>query len=301
MAKFDAYSRFDIKKDVNFYWYVENYFEENLDRNENIKVDDVNYKDWLTINGFYGEGSDYFDYYFYFAGSRITGSALNNTVSGTVNFLAENWMTEAGVLNYWYSLSGMSLSAKTILDAARSRSTTDDLALFSTSLKGNDTIELSNFDDRMNGFAGNDTMTGNNGHDTLYGDSGRDVLIGGGSKDSLYGGADSDTFRFVAISDMTMSASTTDTIHDFRLGFDKIDLSAIDASDVFGGNNRFTFDGRTAHGASQDGDIYFLQVDKADTSNDYTIVFIDNDSDTASEASIKVMGLHNFTASDFVL
>ena len=43
------------------------------------------------------------------------------------------------------------------------------------------------------------------------------------------------------------------------------------------------------------------QFNNAGTSNDYTMVYIDTDNDSGTEMSIKLMGLHNLTASDFIL
>lgn len=37
------------------------------------------------------------------------------------------------------------------------------------------------------------------------------------------------------------------------------------------------------------------------TSNDYTVVYVDNDRDIGSEMAIKLVGLHDLTASDFIL
>ncbi|MDZ7905316.1 MAG: hypothetical protein U5N55_05770 [Cypionkella sp.] len=47
--------------------------------------------------------------------------------------------------------------------------------------------------------------------------------------------------------------------------------------------------------------MYYKQVNNSGTSNDYTLIYIDNDADKSSEAVIKVMGLHSFTSSDFIL
>ena len=291
MARFDAYdSGFDIKNDVNFYWYVRTYSDETLARNENTKVHGVTYKDWLTINGFYGDDSDYFDYYFYFAGSRITGSALENTVSGTVNFFAENWMSDTGELFYWYSLGGVSLSARSILDAARTQSTTDDLALFKTSLQGNDTIIMSNFNDRMNGFSGNDTMQGNNGSDALYGDAGADKITGGTGRDHLYGGTGADDFVFND-GEMGNSASTRDVIYDFSTRSDDLDLRLIDANSRRAGDQNFDFGGTRA-GANY---VWFAR------SGNNVIVFGDTNGDARADFARELRGVSSLTAGDFLL
>src|SRR4029079_11757089 len=71
---------------------------------------------------------------------------------------------------------------------------------------------------------------GDNDSDTLYGGSGNDLLIGGGGGDHLWGGSGNDTFKFIATDDSSLNGpSAPDTIHDFHHGFDKIDVTAIDA------------------------------------------------------------------------
>lgn len=87
---------------------------------------------------------------------------------------------------------------------------------------------------------------------------------------------------------------------DFERG-DKIDLSAIDASTILEGNNAFIFKGTTGFGSSPQGEVYYKKFDNPGTANDYTMVFIDTDNDRGTEMSIKLMGLHNLTASDFIL
>jgi hypothetical protein len=75
---------------------------------------------------------------------------------------------------------------------------------------------------------------------------------------------------------------------------------------LLGGNNAFVFktgqkDGANKHGTSKAGSVTFDKVDNAGTSNDYTVVYVDNDSDSGSEMAIKLVGLHDLTASDFIL
>ena len=126
-------------------------------------------------------------------------------------------------------------------------------------------------------------------------------LQGDAGKDTLFGGADADTFVFRKTSDSSVLASSADIIRDFTRGQDKIDLHYIDASTKLSGNNAFTFDGTKSFGTSEQGDIYYKKFNNAGTSNDYTMVYIDTDSDRGKEMSIKLMGLHNLTADDFIL
>jgi len=43
------------------------------------------------------------------------------------------------------------------------------------------------------------------------------------------------------------------------------------------------------------------KYDNAGSRNDYTMVFLDTDADTTAEGAIRRTGLHNLTATDFLL
>lgn len=60
-------------------------------------------------------------------------------------------------------------------------------------------------------------------------------------------------------------------------------------------------DDANKHGISKAGSVTFDKVDNAGRSNDYTVVYIDNDRDRGSEMAIKLVGLHDLTVSDFIL
>lgn len=72
----------------------------------------------------------------------------------------------------------------------------------------------------ITGNNNNNSLSGGDGADTLSGGSGADTLNGGAGDDTLTGGADADTF--------VMSAGfDNDTISDFVVGTDKIDVTAV--------------------------------------------------------------------------
>ena len=166
---------------------------------------------------------------------------------------------------------------------------------------GNDVLSGKNGNDKLYGGNNNDKLYGGSGNDLLKGDSGNDLLQGDAGKDTMFVGAGADTFVFRSTTHSSASASGADIIRDFTRGVDKIDLHFIDASTKLSGNNAFTFDGTTSFGTSNQGDIYYKQFNNAGTSNDYTMVYIDTDNDSGTEMSIKLMGLHNLTADDFIL
>jgi len=166
---------------------------------------------------------------------------------------------------------------------------------------GFEALTGSAFGDWLAGDGGGNWIGGLAGNDTITGGEGSDTLAGGGGRDRLTGGLNGDHFIFGAVRDVSTRTNATDTITDFRRGQDKIDLSAIDASTRLDGNNSFTFDKTRAFGTSPEGDIYYKKFNLAGTRNDFTLVYIDTDADRAAEGVIKVMGLHNFTAADFIL
>ncbi len=74
----------------------------------------------------------------------------------------------------------------------------------------------------INGLGGNDVITGSWGDDMILGGPGNDTLDGGGGDDLLVGGSGSDTFVLNGPDD------GVDTIVDFTVGEDVIDLSGVD-------------------------------------------------------------------------
>ena len=110
----------------------------------------------------------------------------------------------------------------------------------------NDTINGSDFNDSIEGGAGNDVVHGGSGHDRILGGDGNDTLGGGSGADTVYGGAgndlisgeDGDDVLIEGSGSDTLSGGTgadlfvmerdgaVDTITDFQLGIDRIDLSA---------------------------------------------------------------------------
>ena len=73
----------------------------------------------------------------------------------------------------------------------------------------------------LTGGSGADTLHGGAGNDTLTGNGGADLLVGGLGNDILTGGDNADQFVFNA----TPSTSNLDTITDFEVGMDKVQLS----------------------------------------------------------------------------
>lgn len=90
---------------------------------------------------------------------------------------------------------------------------------------GNDTLSGGAGRDSLVGGVGHDVLNGGVGFDTLRGGAGDDVLTGGAGNDLLTGGAGDDVFVFAA-------DAKRDTITDFTIGEDMIDLTALDLDGI---------------------------------------------------------------------
>lgn len=85
---------------------------------------------------------------------------------------------------------------------------------------GNDKLFAGSGDDKLYGGTGNDVLVGETGKDYLNGGDGSDILNGGADADTLVGGAGNDVFVFDS-----QSIGSRDTIADFNLALDSIDIS----------------------------------------------------------------------------
>jgi serralysin len=85
---------------------------------------------------------------------------------------------------------------------------------------GADTLHGDSGNDKLFGEDGKDIAYGGDGNDLIKGGAGDDTLIGGGGNDKLVGGSGADIFAFGA-------NSGADTVHDFSLGSDVIDLTSL--------------------------------------------------------------------------
>jgi serralysin len=162
--------------------------------------------------------------------------------------------------------------------------------------------------DKIFGTNASNTLHGGHGNDLLDGRAGSDMLRGGDGADTLIGGAGSDSFELMAMdsardtvrylsfkdSGAQFAAGTYDYINGFVTGEDKIDLSALDADLARSGNQTFLFRS-TGDFRSKGGEVLI------ETIGSDSLVLIDNDGDLAPEMVIRVVGVTNLTASDFIL
>jgi phospholipase/lecithinase/hemolysin len=95
---------------------------------------------------------------------------------------------------------------------------------------GNDILVGYSGDDALRGLAGADRLAGSPGNDRLLGGAQNDILLGGGNRDTLIGEAGQDQLRGGLGADQfvyTDASHGRDTILDFQIGKDRIDLKAI--------------------------------------------------------------------------
>lgn len=131
-------------------------------------------------------------------------------------------------------------------------------------------------DNVLNGGAGDDTlyggpgggddlMLGGEGDDTIFGGQGADTLVGGAGSDRLVGGPGADTFVFAP-------GHGADTINDFTVGVDGIDLTAFDLPDNYQLEVVLQDDGMLLDLTEVNGDtVLFTGLDIAPESGDYII------------------------------
>ncbi|WP_172329007.1 calcium-binding protein [Mangrovicoccus sp. HB161399] len=92
---------------------------------------------------------------------------------------------------------------------------------------GNDSLSGGNGNDYLHGGSQDDRLSGGYGADTLDGGTGNDELNGGPGPDQLRGGSGADAFVF-----NSTALAETDTIADFELGTDRLEVTGYDGVSV---------------------------------------------------------------------
>jgi serralysin len=157
---------------------------------------------------------------------------------------------------------------------------------------GDDLLNGGSGEDHLDGGAGADRVLGGNGADSLRGGDGDDMLVGGIERDVLTGGAGVDTF-IIRNDDTGATEGTADTIRDFDGDGDRVNLRSVDA--IAGGeDDKFSFVGAKSFSGAA-GELRFEVI------NGNTFVQGDVDGDKVADLMIRLDGLHDLTATDFVL
>jgi Ca2+-binding RTX toxin-like protein len=161
-------------------------------------------------------------------------------------------------------------------------------------LGGIDELYGSDGDDTLLGGSGGDRLEGGAGRDAISGGSGDDLIVGGTQKDTLTGGDGADTF-FFDDGELGASASSADIITDFdQAEGDRIHVRQFDANTGVGGDQNFSWIGNGAF-TGVAGQLHYLHA------GPNTFVEGDTDGDGTADFVIRLDGLHNLAAGDFVL
>ncbi len=183
----------------------------------------------------------------------------------------------------------------------------DGLLLFG--LGGRDILTGSSIADGLDGGAGKDKLKAGGGADDLYGESGADTLKGGADsdyldggkgKDKLTGGAGADLLhggkgkdKFIVTKVEHSTPDAPDTILDFMIGKDRIDLRKIDARPGKADDD-FLFIG-TRDFTGHKGELRYEAADGN------TIVQGDTDGDGHADLAIVLVGNLTLSGGDFIL
>ncbi|MEW5747042.1 MAG: calcium-binding protein, partial [Nitrospirota bacterium] len=147
------------------------------------------------------------------------GDSLRINIKGT---------TDSLVIQYWFVSDGYKVEQFKFADGSvLTPAGLDAIGYKVYGTAGNDTsLQGSNANDEMLGYAGNDYIYGNQGNDVLDGGAGVDYLNGGQGNDILNGGADNDTLYGESGSDILdggtgndyLSGSLGNDTYKFALG-----------------------------------------------------------------------------------
>ncbi|WP_261371442.1 M10 family metallopeptidase C-terminal domain-containing protein [Yersinia frederiksenii] len=129
---------------------------------------------------------------------------------------------------------------------------------------------------------------GGSGNDNIWGNSANNRITGGLGADQLWGGGGSNTFVYYRASDSL--ASSADTIHDFNVNKDTVDLSTLGV-----GKNKT----RLVNKFSHDRGTEIMQ--KYDSVRDITYLMIDFDNNKyENDMLIQLTGKHQLSLNNFI-
>ncbi|WP_210496693.1 calcium-binding protein [Microvirga antarctica] len=229
---------------------------------------------------------------------QTDGAGRIVNVSAPVEITGLSIANGAGVRGDFHNLtSGLmgGVSASHKADASILKDSLASEAIRLVGSAGADTFTGTKFSDIIRGNAGNDVLNGGLGKDQIRGDAGKDKIYGGNGADKLWGGADADVFVYKSVADSTVRSAGRDTIYDFSLRQDdRIDLRGIDAKADRGGNQAFTFIGKSAfHDVA--GELRYATVGKN------TYLYGDVNGDGVADFAIHLKGALALTKGDFYL
>ena len=160
---------------------------------------------------------------------------------------------------------------------------------------GNDSIRGDAGRDQLNGDAGDDFLVGGSDADRLNGGVNNDTLDGGTGVDTLAGGTGFDRFDFNSTLESGVGVGNRDVITDLVRGFDRLDLSTIDARAGLSGNQGFGFVGTGAFSGEGQVRTFVSGV------TDNLVVEVNTSGSSGAEFQIELAGLQSVASLDFIL
>lgn len=200
-----------------------------------------------------------------------------------------------GHLVYWSSKNGVKVNLST--GAAAGGDAEGDTFSGIIAVDGSDFRDVLTGNSRDNwviGLGGNDTLKGLGGMDRVDGGAGSDYVSGGAGADTLTGGSGRDVFDFDSTTESGKTAAARDIITDFARGYDRIDLSGIDANVRAAGNQAFSFSGTKAF-TGKAGELHYVKISAG------LLVEADVNGDRIADFQIALQGLKLAGSGDFVL
>ena len=161
-------------------------------------------------------------------------------------------------------------------------------------ISGFERISGSPFADALSGNGAANYLFGGLGDDKIRGGSGADTIGGNGGRDEMWGGGAGDTFVFTSASESGTTTATRDAIMDFsRSQGDRIDLDIGSAAGTPGLSDPLEFRGQNTF--TEERQVQFVHQDGD------TIVQVNLQGSSGADLAIKLEGIVNLQASDFIL
>ena len=160
---------------------------------------------------------------------------------------------------------------------------------------GNDYLSGGSGNDYLNGGSGNDYLSGGSGNDVLVGGAGNDTLVGGTGRDVMTDNAGYDVYKYFSTIESQVGIFNRDVLTDFTQGYDRVDLSSIDANRYSFGNQNFKFIG-TSSFTGTGGEVRYFRSG----SNLVLEADIHGDGNRSADMQIQFNGLSSIGANDLI-
>jgi Ca2+-binding RTX toxin-like protein len=194
-----------------------------------ISLDNFHFAEWREESEFYYLDDSFapFAEGYFWETETYDGFTIARATYGFFDSTDASMTSEGGVVvsrhNWWWDessetwawdfrLTGFSIPLEDFVAVTKTVEISDDQSLLAQILNGADKITLSDYDDYMSGFSGNDTVNGGNGNDTIEGGNNNDKLYGGDGNDILNGDAGNDRLQGDAGNDTLNGGTGVDTL-----------------------------------------------------------------------------------------